>query len=175
MLWPSLARCFRARRRRSPSRIRDGKQRVRYKPHIRCNPYARHSPDAIQIRGNRTTIPSPRNCIPFAALRSHSPRRRFPWPILERVFVAIHRPAAGIPETGSGARRLWPIGPIGRERTAHDEQLRPHLDPLLSERGQRPVPKLLGLIQCRLSVIPGPSGRAPGICSLCGKLGNLWT
>ncbi len=76
------------------------------------------------------------NCIPFAAIRcpdfgnrpalgrpfvhfsrhpdtplvSLSPRRRFPRPTPARVFVAIHRPAAGFPETGSGARRLRPIG-----------------------------------------------------------------
>jgi len=31
-------------------------------------PFSRHSPDAIQIRGNRTTVPPPRELYPF---RSH--------------------------------------------------------------------------------------------------------
>ena len=96
--------------------------------------------DILQMTSKFVEIVPPshrqENCIPFAAIRWHdfgnrpalgrpfghfsrhpdtplvslSPRRRFPRPTPERVFVAIHRSAAGFPETGSGARRLRPIG-----------------------------------------------------------------
>ena len=83
-------------------------------------------------------LPFPRqgNCILFAAIRwpdfgdrpalgrpfghfsrhpdtplpSFLPRSEVPRPTPERVFVAIHRSAAGFPETGSGAQRLPPSG-----------------------------------------------------------------
>jgi hypothetical protein len=83
------------------------------------------------------------NCIPFAVIRwhdfsnrpalgrpfghfsrhldtsllSHSPRRRFPRPTPERVFVAIHRSAAEFPETGSRAQRPPLAGSMTRQST----------------------------------------------------------
>ena len=96
----------------------------------------RHSPYTIQIRGNRTTFPPPRNCIPYAAIRWHdfgnrpalgrplghfsrhpdtpllslSPRRRFPRPTPERVFVADHQSSSGFSGTGPSAPPPQPIG-----------------------------------------------------------------
>ncbi len=84
------------------------------------------------------------NCIPFAAIRWHdfgnrpalvkpfghfsrhpntpllslSPRRRFSRPTPERVFVAIHRPAAGFPETHRWARRSSAVGHNRKSVTA---------------------------------------------------------
>ena len=97
---------------------------------------SRHSPYTIQIRGNRTTFPPPRNCIPYAAIRWHdfgnrpalgrplghfsrhpdtpllslSPRRRFPRPTPERVFVADHQSSSGFSGTGPSAPPPQPIG-----------------------------------------------------------------
>ena len=98
--------------------------------------FNRHSPYTIQIRGNRTTFPPPRNCIPYAAIRWHdsgnrpalgrplghfsrhpdtpllslSPRRRFPRPTPERVFVADHQSSSGFSGTGPSAPPPQPIG-----------------------------------------------------------------
>ena len=111
---------------------------------------------------------SPRqgNCIPFAAIRWHdfgnrpalgrpfghfsrhpdtplvslSPRRRFPRPTPERVFVAIHRSVAGFPETGSGARRL---PHLERHIATITDNFGTDLDQLLPQRGQRPVVQFL--------------------------------
>ena len=97
---------------------------------------SRHSPYTIQIRGNRTTFPPQGNCIPYAAIRWHdfgnrpalgrplghfsrhpdtpllslSPRRRFPRPTPERVFVADHQSSSGFSGTGPSAPPPQPIG-----------------------------------------------------------------
>ncbi len=98
--------------------------------------FSRHSPDDIQIRGNRPPSHQQGNYIPFAAIRWHdfgdrpaigrrfaqifrhsdtpllsfSPGRRFPRPTQERVFVADHQSGSGFPGTDRGARGLLPIG-----------------------------------------------------------------
>ena len=97
----------------------------------------RHSPYTIQIRGNRTTFPPPRELYPpMTAIRWHdfgnrpalgrplghfsrhpdtpllslSPRRRFPRPTPERVFVADHQSSSGFSGTGPSAPPPQPIG-----------------------------------------------------------------
>ncbi len=101
------------------------------------SPISQHSPDNPQIQGNRTSVPPPRgDCIPFPAIRwpdfgdrpsfgrpfaqifrhsatlllSFSPGCRLPRPTPERVFVVDHQSGSGFSGTGSGARRLRPIG-----------------------------------------------------------------
>ena len=109
-------------------------------------------------------LPFPRqgNCIPSAAIRwpdfgdrpsfgrpfvqifrhsdapllSFSPRRRFPRPTPERVFVAIHRSAAGFPKQVPGHDEFGlPEGYVA----AVAEDFGPDLYQHLWLRGQRPV------------------------------------
>ncbi len=96
----------------------------------------RHFPDAIQIRGNHTTVPAPRGCIPFEAIRWHDfgnrpalgrpfgqffrhpdtplpsflPRRGFPRPTPERVFVVNHQSRPRFSGTSFSAPPPRPIG-----------------------------------------------------------------
>ena len=98
--------------------------------------FNRHSPDDIQIRGNRTTGPPPRELHPSAAIRwpdfgdrlssgrpfdqifrhsdtpfpSFSPGRRYSRPTPERVFVVDHRSGSGFSGTIPSAPPPRPIG-----------------------------------------------------------------
>ena len=96
----------------------------------------RHSPDDVQIRGNRTTVPPPRERHPCRSHRmawfwrlalvrraiarifrhsdtpllSLSPCRRFLRPTPERVFAAAHQSDPGYSGTVPSAPRPRPIG-----------------------------------------------------------------
>ena len=99
--------------------------------------FTRHSPDDIQIRGNRTTGPPPRerhlllqpsdglilvsglrlegHSVIFLAIQTHLSCRflltvDFLGPTPERVLAADHRSAVGFSETGRGSPPPPPIG-----------------------------------------------------------------
>ena len=124
------------RNRDHPGRVCQRRSKISPPGRSKTSPLNRHSPYTIQIRGNRTTFPPPRNCIPYAAIRWHdfgnrpalgrplghfsrhpdtpllslSPRRRFPRPTPERVFVADHQSSSGFSGTGPSAPPPQPIG-----------------------------------------------------------------